>query len=76
MESDIGEIKVDIGTIKNDIRHIVQSLRELNCKEHKEKIFCLEKKQERVVTVWATISTAIILIGVIAGIAVHLRGIF
>lgn len=74
VEQDISEIKSDIAVIKNNIGHIVKSLSGLSCKEHKEKIVCLERKFSNAITVWATISTAILLIGVMVGIFANLRG--
>lgn len=76
VETDITSIRVDIEVMKVDVKHIVEKLEHLCCLDHSRAIFDLEKKTDRVVTVWATISGAIVLCGTILAMVAHLRGIF
>lgn len=73
VETDIGKIKGSIKVIENNIQHIVETLKGLSCREHKEKISCLERRQDKAVTIWATISTAIVLIAVVVGMVSHIK---
>jgi hypothetical protein len=75
VEADISEMKCDIGIIKGDVRHIVETLRGLSCKTHAEKIFCLEKKHDRFVVIWATATGGVALIVMLVGLFVHIKGL-
>lgn len=71
-EREVGQMQIDIAVIKEKVEAIVLAFDKLCCSKHDDQIIELDKKVDRMRTVWATVTGGVVLVSALVVIVVNI----